>query len=227
MVNNLKPLILRMRSSVSGPLKKRRTTDFGDSRSFFEYEQTLTQENEPSVKERTAYRVRLPLIQEFAITSIDPKYEGKEFENELFLQFKDGIELATSENGWPGVKKRDMRLCRVTGFERATIDFIAYNKKYWFPVEIKDQRTYQERQRPLNERRYPHLSGIVGFRNQKQFQRLFEPDETVIPAALHLRWITEKLEELPGIVLKRRFVSNIKGHKSASFCEVYSVHDSF
>jgi len=222
MANNLKKSISRMRSSISGPKKRKRETDFDNARSFYEYEQTFTQENERSVKERTAYRVKLPIIQQFSMTTATSVYEGKSFENEFFDQFRDGLELANSTDGWNRVHSREYKLVRVTGFDKATIDFIAYNLENWFPVEVKDQRSGVE---PVGTRRKKKY-GIVGFRNQKQFQRLYDPDETVVPASISKRWITDVLEELPGIVIKRVFVKENDGWK-ANFCDVLSVSDSF
>lgn len=97
---------------------------------------------------------------------------------------------------------------------KSIVDFIAINKKYWFPIEVKDSLHFD--------------SGkdftYVGFRKRYQALALYVHGNRTLSCRLSKQTLLNK-ERLPGIVVRRDARSELSGDvfKYEHHCSVFVV----
>lgn len=245
MANNLKLLILPMRSSSKAPAELSRrgqalaerkaeaAKEAKRKRKFESIEQaaaeggTLSQEKKVHGKDDFAFQADCILLKEMGMKS-GACASGDDFEAEFLRQYSEGIELPNifidldgSETRFDGtykitrVKKVKRRYGKGDGFP-PVVDFIGYNKDWWFPLEIKSQ---------VRKVGQPQKHS-VWFRNWRQVRELADPTQATLPEddddALA---VVMGAERLPGLVIKRdRYVPPQKNSKSNVHMSVFGVY---
>jgi len=248
MANNLKPLILPMRSSGKAPAnpgrfarmhaerKAEADKEAKRKRVFKSVEQaaaeggTLSQEKKVHGKDSIAFEAECIFLREMTMMS-EECATGDEFEAEFLRQYAGGVQLPNIFIDLDGSETRfdgNYKITRVKGVARRydeplppLVDYIAYNKDWWFPLEIKSQT------RKAGEKQ----SHSVSFRTWRQVRELADPTSATLPEkddeALA---VVLAAERLPGVVIKRdRYVPPVKSKskkrmKSNAFMSVFGVY---
>lgn len=235
-VNNLKPLILRMLSNVSNPgnaKRKReereaidsfyrtpRRTEFDSASDKRSYKASLSQElrGRSAGADIITHRVKFVGLEHDAIMKTTQKFSrGQEFEDEFFRQFHGGVELPNLFlfGKKESVFREDYRLVRVRkrGNFPPLIDFIAYNDKYCFLVELKSQLSRKD-----------NFSLDVGFRNWNQVDELLDPSDESRPEDPFLWRQMRNLQLLSSIVIKRYDILPLSTNAFQSHFAIFAIN---
>ncbi len=139
-------------------------------------------------------------LQDFDFMTTGSLWQGIDFQNGWFLEHKASVQLPNVDVdiGDDGEEvlfefTEEYQVVECMGGKFAPVDYIAYNERYVFPVEVKDQRGNDEDK--------------VGFRNKSEPAHLLKPNLSVIrPDDEELAKHMSNLIMLPGIIVKREKV---------------------
>jgi len=209
MVNNLNQLILPMffsgRPLVTPPPVPPGKRKFKHTWEFLEHEYTLSQEER--MRENPLglhFQVAITRLDGFNYRSVTRATQGKDFEVQFFEFHSGGCRLPNIVGG-----THTVNLLLVAGGQYAPVDFIAYNDRYWFLVEVKDQQ-------------YGVDHGFVAFRNKNEVDSMLNPLALLRKQPAKTQLMLQPLQVLPSIVIKREAVIE-KTHDWLNKCGVYSV----
>jgi len=214
-VNNLKQCLLPMLSRVTDPGRAKRVREQREAESELFYKPRRTQFSaasdlrnyEPSLSQYARGRVAGPDDLTHFVDFVQLDYDcvmltknklsrGQEFEDEFFAQFEGGVQLPNLLffGKKDSIFRDEYRLVRVRnrGEKPPLIDFIAYNDRYCFMVEVKSQLSRANKE-----------SLTVGFRNWNQVGELLEPSNQSRPENEALWQRMLKLQMLPSVIIKR------------------------
>ena len=193
---------------------------------YDEYEPTSEQKENSKFYAREKgvinYHVQLPMIGEVKNFLTLKRLNADEIEEAILESGEDGtlylpnVVLAFEDDRMEdtgSVVYRKYKIVRCEGGQRGIVDFIAYNKKNWFPVEVKSQFTFGNPE-----------DITIGFRNWRQLKALKLESKVKPLTEVAKKAISEPgCVRLPGIVLVRYGTHERKSGDVLQHIGVFSV----